>query len=121
MVRKQKRKGKRMNYVTKFQVRDDAHFRWDEFNVVVEFCDINVQKVALYAVEGAVEGDGGNNTGDVREATEQNPAKVQIPFNRLGYLLKCFQQNVAREVVNVIPGKFSGKLNFIYIISTEKK
>ena len=84
-----------MNYITKFQVRDDAHFRWDEFNVVVEFCDINIQKVALYAVEGAVEGDGGNNTGDVREATEQNPAKVQIPFNRLGYLLKCFQQNVA--------------------------
>ena len=110
-----------MNYITKFQVRDDAHFRWDEFNVVVEFCDINIQKVALYAVEGAVEGDGGNNTGDVREATEQNPAKVQIPFNRLGYLLKCFQQNVAREVVNVIPGEFSGKLNFIYIISTEKK
>jgi hypothetical protein len=106
-----------MNYVTKFKVREDTHFRWDEFKVVVEFCDINVQKVALYAVEGAVEGDGGNNTGDVREATEQNPAKVEIPFDRLGCLLKSFQQNVAREVVNVI----TGKLNFIYIISTEKK
>ena len=106
-----------MNYVTNFKVREDAHFRWDEFNVIVEFCDINVQKVALYAVEGAVEGDGGNNTGDVREATEQNPVKVEIPFNRLGYLLKHFQQNIDRKVVNVI----TGKPNYIYIISTVKK
>lgn len=106
-----------MNYVTNFDVRDDAHFRWDEFNVVVEFCDINVQKVALYAVEGLVKRTCGDYAGDFYEATEQTPAKVEIPFDRLGCLLKQFQQSVAREVVNVI----TGNLNFIYIISTYKK
>lgn len=98
-----------MNFMTEFSIRNDSSFNWEEFHVVVERCDLNISKLALYAVEGDVQ----NQMGNIYHASESHPYQVLIKYDRIGDLLSAFQRKYSHEV----KGFHFFKLNFIYVFS----
>ena len=99
----------KINAFTEFSLSEDVSFFWDEFKVVVERCDINIMKIALYAVDGLVR----NRMGSTFPATKASPCQVLIPYDRLGNLLSVFQDNLCRNVTSI---SFM-TLSYIYVFT----
>ena len=98
-----------INVFTEFSLREDVSFFWDEFKVVVERCDINIMKIALYAVDGPVR----NRMGTTYSAKKSSPFQVLIPYDRLGNLLSVFQDKLCRNVKSI---SFM-TLSYIYVFT----
>lgn len=101
----------KVNNMTEFSIREDVSFRWEEFRVVVEYCDVNVQKVALYAVDGIVK----NSIGNQYSVSESNEYPVKIEYDRIGDLIHSLQ----RETNLIVRNISYGQLNYLYIFTDQ--
>jgi hypothetical protein len=100
-----------MNMV-ELNIREDFSFIWEsdeeKFKVVVENCDINIKKIGLFAIKGDVK----NQMGWKVQINEKEPFAVNIPFDKVGYILSAFQRNSKFKVISMTYG-----LNCLYLFT----
>ena len=85
--------------IVELNIREDFSFKWENFKVVIENCDMNIKKIGLFAIDGEIK-----SYQSSYRVSEDNPCQVNIPFDRVGEILSAYQRNSKFKVKSMTYG-----------------